>query len=126
MFLGVLCLAISPAMALKFFQTSFEARYAKRSEADSKEIARNKVMLAQAIEEVKCNVCHNGRDKKRLNVYGNELAKLLDKKADAENTKKVIHVMEEVGKAKSDPRDEKSPTFGDLIRRGRLPAQTPQ
>ena len=126
MFLVVLWLAASPAEALKFFQADFEARYAKPRKDDPKEVVQRKVMLAKAIEKAKCNICHNGRDKKRRNAYGNELAKLLDKKADAEDTKKVGKAMEQVGKVKINPKEKKSPTYADLIKRGKLPVQPPK
>ncbi len=122
-FLAVLWLTASPANAIKNFQTDFVVRYVQPSDDDPKEAAEKKAMLAQAIKKAKCNVCHNGRDKKRLNAYGDELAKLLNKKADAENTEKVIKAMEIVGKIKSDPKDKNSPAFGDRIRQGKLPFQ---
>ncbi len=125
MFLVVLWLAASPAHAIKNFQDDFVVRYVEPHDDDPKEAVKKKAMLAQAIEKVKCNVCHNGRDKKRRNAYGDELAKLLDKKADAENTRKVIQAMEQVGKAKSNPRNQKSPTFADLISQGKLPVPPP-
>ncbi len=126
MFLGMLWLAISPAAALELYQTNFEARYTKRGRSDSKEIAQKKVILARAIDVAKCNVCHVGKDKKKRNGYGKELAKLLIEVDDVENAKEVIKAIEEVGKVKSDPRDKKSPTFGDLMGQGKLPAQMPR
>jgi len=122
-FLAVLWLTASPAHAIKNFQDDFIVRYVQPCDDDPKEAAEKKAMLAQAIEKAKCNVCHNGRDKKRRNAYGDELAKLLNKKADAENTEKVVKAMEVVGKIKSDPKDENSPAYGERIRQGKLPAQ---
>ncbi len=124
-FFAVLWLTAPPAEGLKIFQEGFEAWYVQPRDADGEEVVQRKVMLAKAIEEVKCNICHEGRDKTRRNAYGDELAKLLDKKADAENTEKVIQAMERVGKAKSNPKDEKSPTFADLIGQGKLPVSPP-
>jgi len=124
-FLAVLWLAAPSAKATKNFQKDFVVRYVQPSDDDLQETAQKKAMLGQAVEEAKCNICHNGRDKKRRNAYGDQLAKLLDKKADAENTEKVFMALEEVGKANSNPRDKKSPTFADLIGQGRLPVSPP-
>ncbi len=122
-FLVVLWLTASPAHAIKNFQDDFVARYVEPSADDPQEAARKKVILAEAVAGAKCNVCHDGRDKRRRNAYGDELAKLLDKKADAENTKKVISALEAAGQIKCDPTDENSPTYGDLLDQGKLPVQ---
>lgn len=122
-FLAVLWLTAAPAKAIKNFQADFVARYVQPSDDAPKEVARKAAMLGEAVEEAKCNVCHNGRNKKLRNAYGDELARLLDKKADAENTEKVISALEIVGRIKSDPDDENSPTYGDLIDQGKLPVQ---
>ena len=124
-FLAVLWLSAPPAEALKSFQKDFAIKYVKPQDGDPKEVVQKKAMLAKAIKEAKCNICHHGRDKKKRNAYGDELAKLLDKKADAKNTKKVIQAMEQVGKVKRNPRDKKSPTFADLISQGKLPVLLP-
>ena len=120
-FLAVLWLTASPAEAIKNFQKNFVTKYVKTRDGDSKQVAQKKAMLAKTIEKAKCNICHEGRHKKKRNAYGEELAKLLDKKADARNTKKIIKALEKVGKARSDPKDRKSLTFADLIRQGKLP-----
>lgn len=120
-FLAVLWLTAAPANAIKNFQEDFVARYVQPRDDAPREAARKTAMLAEAVEEAKCNVCHVGKDKRRRNAYGDELARLLDKKADAENTEKVISALEIVGGIKSDPDDENSPTYGDLIDQGKLP-----
>lgn len=123
-FLAVLWLSAPSAKAIKNFQKDFIVRYVQPRDDDPKEAAQKKAMLAQAIEKAKCNICHDGKDKKRRNAYGEELAKLLNKKADAENTEKVIKALEVVAKIKSDPGSENSPAFGDLIDQGKLPVQS--
>ncbi len=124
MVLFVLWMTTPPAHAIKNFQDEFVVRYAEPSDGDLEEVVQKKGMLAEAVKETKCNVCHAGRDKKRRNAYGNELAKLLDKKADAENTEKIVKALEVVDKIKSDPTDETSPAYGDLIEQGKLPVQS--
>ncbi|MEM8947045.1 MAG: hypothetical protein AAGD11_17860, partial [Planctomycetota bacterium] len=83
--------------------------------------AEEKTDFAKSVLEAKCYVCHQGRKKKNRNAYGSELAKLLDKKKDAKNPKKIIEALEKVAKLPSDAKDKDSPTFGDLIKAGRLP-----
>lgn len=122
-FLFALWLTVSPAHAIKNFQDDFFSRYVDPSANDRQEAARKKVLLAEVVEGAKCNVCHDGRDKRRRNAYGDELARLLDKKADAENTERVISALEVVGRIKCDPTDENSLTYGDLIGLGKLPVQ---
>jgi hypothetical protein len=85
-----------------------------------------------------CNFCHIGGadDRKHHNEYGQALKKLL-KKEDADNLtfkvknekpdlykkteEKVLKALETVEKQPSNPKDKKSPTFGDLIKNGTLP-----
>ncbi len=67
-----------------------------------------------------CNTCHvAGKKKDERNVYGQALAKTgLKKEADA---KKVGDAMDKVAAMHSNPKDDKSPTFGELIKSGKLP-----
>ncbi len=85
-----------------------------------------------------CNFCHIGGtdDRKHHNEYGKALKKLLTKK-DADDLTfkaekampeifkvaqaKVRKALETVEKDPSDPNDKKSPTFGDLLKEGKLP-----
>ncbi len=85
-----------------------------------------------------CNFCHIGgtEDRKNRNEYGQALDKLLEKE-DADNLtfkikttnpdlykkteEKVIKALETVEKEPSNPKDKKSPTFGDLLKEGKLP-----
>lgn len=68
-----------------------------------------------------CFACHQGKNRKNHNPYGEELEKLLDKKTDIKDTKKVIASLRKVEKLHVDPDDEKSPTYGDLIKENKLP-----
>ncbi len=122
---AVFWLAAPSARATKSFKAGFEAHYLQPNEKDSKQAAQRKALLAKAVGEAKCNVCHHGKDKKIRNAYGAELSKLLDKKADGKNTKKVLEALEKVAKMKCDPKDDKSPTFGELIGQGKLPVEPP-
>ncbi len=112
--------AVQPAHAIKAFSDEFNAKYVKK---DSKE--KKDVEFAKLVAETKCNVCHLGKSKKDRNPYGVELSKLLDKKADKDNKDKIKSVYEKVEKLPVNPKDKKSPTFGDLIKAGKLPGGKP-
>lgn len=118
---AVLALATRPAMALKQFKEQFEAKYVIADSQDPTQKA-----FAEAVAEAKCNVCHEGKSKKNRNVYGTALSVLLDKKEDKENVEKIQGALATVGAMKSDPTDENSPTFEDLINEGKLPAGEPK
>ncbi len=86
-------------------------------------------MLFDAVNGAKCNVCHiNGKSKSTRNAYGTELAKLLrpkevppDFKGETDH-KKIDEAFEKIAEMHIDASDPKSPTFGDLIKHGKLPA----
>lgn len=102
-----------PAFAIKQFQDEFKAVYVKPDSSDPAEKA-----LAAAVDTAKCNVCHKGKEKKERNAYGEALADLLDKKEDAKNMEKIRKALETVAEMKS---ADGGPTFGELIKMGKLP-----
>jgi len=104
-----------PAWAIKPFKDAFEEKYVK---ADSK--APAEAALATAAKEAKCGICH-GKSKKDRNAYGAELDKLLDKDQDKDNKQKIADALDKVAGMKSNPKDAKSPTFGEVIAKGKLP-----
>jgi hypothetical protein len=108
--------ASRPAFAIKQFFDEFKAAYVKPESADPNEKA-----LAAEVETAKCNVCHAGKSKKDRNAYGNALADLLDKKEDAKNVAKIKESLEKVAAMPSVPGKADAPTFGDLIKQGKLP-----
>lgn len=99
-----------PAFAIKQFFDEFKAVYVKAGSP-----------LAAEVETAKCNVCHAGGNKKERNAYGNALADLLDKKADAKNVEKIRASLETVASMPSDPAQPDAPTFGALLGQGKLP-----
>ena len=107
-----------PALAIKQFGDEFKAVYVKADSNDPAEKA-----LAAAVEGAKCNVCHKGKEKKDRNAYGEALAALLDKKEDAKNAEKIRKALETVA---AQPSVAGGPTFGDLIKQGKLPGGDPQ
>ena len=108
--------AARPAFAIKQFFEEFKAIYVKPDSTDASEKA-----LAAAVETAKCNVCHAGKSKKERNAYGEALATLLDKKEDAKNVQKIKESLEKVAGMPSDAAKPDSPTFGALIKEGKLP-----
>jgi hypothetical protein len=104
------------AAAEKPFRAEFEAKYIRAESTDPKDIA-----LKEAFEKAKCNVCHVGPKKKTLNAYGLQIGKLIGK-GDKHDTEKIQAALEKVAEMKADPNDLGSPTFGELIRQGKLPA----
>jgi len=113
---AVIGVVASPAWAVKPFKDAFEAKYVKAESGKPQGAA-----LSKAAAEAKCNICHLGENKKQRNPYGVELAKLL-KKEDKDNKEKINAALEKVAKLHSDPKNPKSPTFGQLISQGKLPA----
>lgn len=112
--------AVQPAHAIKPFSDEFKGKYVK----EDSELKKDQD-FAKLVTEAKCYVCHLGKSKKDRNPYGVELAKLLDKKEDKANKEKIQSVLAKVEKLPVNPKDKKSPTFGDLIKAGKLPGGDP-
>lgn len=106
------------AFAIKEFFDEFKAVYVKPDSADANEKA-----LVAAVETAKCNVCHAGSSKKERNSYGNALADLLDKKEDKKNAEKIRQALETVAAM---PSVAGGPTFGELLKQGKLPGAAAQ
>ncbi len=117
----MLGLATRSAQAIKQFKDEFDAKYVKPDSSDPKEKA-----LAEAATAAKCLICHEGESKKNRNAYGKALEKLLDRKTDKDDKEKIQAALDTAAKEKSDPSDAKSPTFGDLIKQGKLPGGEPK
>jgi hypothetical protein len=113
---GTLLARIESAHAVAPFKKEFDEKYVKKNPSTPEEIA-----LAAAAKEAKCNVCHKGTKKTDRNAYGNALDSLLDKKTDMKDAAKIRDALDKVADMKSNPNDPNSPTFGELIRQGKLP-----
>jgi hypothetical protein len=130
-FLFVLCALIAASMifsvgtpsahAIKNFSDQFKEKYVKEDSDDPKEKA-----FAEAVAAAKCLVCHEGKSKKDRNVYGTALSVLLDRKEDKDNVEKIKKSLDTVAKMKSNPKDDKSLTFAEVIASGKLPAGEPK
>ena len=70
-------------------------------------------------KQAKCFVCHQGKKKKNHNDYGELLEDLIKEKE--KDKEKITKAIQKVGKMHSDPKDKKSPTYDELIAKGKLP-----
>lgn len=113
---GTLLSRIETAHAIPAFKKEFDTKYVSSSPSTPAEES-----LVAAVKKAKCNVCHVGKKKTDRNAYGNALAELLDKKADAKDQEKIKAALDKVAAMHSDPNDPNSPTFGELIQEGKLP-----
>jgi CxxC motif-containing protein (DUF1111 family) len=109
--------AVTPASADKAFRDQFKAKYVKPDSTEPKDAA-----LREAFQEAGCNLCHVGDERKNRNAYGQALAKFLSRKTDVKNKAKIRDALEKVAAMRGRPDDPQSPTFGDLIGQGKLPA----
>ena len=106
----------SPASAVPKFFEVFKKEYLEPHK-DKK--------FAEAVgkADVKCLVCHQGKkNKKARNVFGNEMAKLLDRKKDLKDDKKISASLKKVLAMRVDPKDEKSETYLDRLMHSKWPA----
>ncbi|MFZ5833387.1 MAG: hypothetical protein ACOY3P_25140 [Planctomycetota bacterium] len=106
------------ALAIKQFKDQFDAKYVKAESQAPQDVA-----LKKAVDEAKCNVCHVGTSKKNRNPYGQALDALLDRTTDKDDVAKIVDALEKVAAMKHNPDDPNSPTFGDRLKEGKLPAE---
>jgi hypothetical protein len=111
----LLQLASERAAATLPFQKAFIREYA--ADHPDREYA------AFVQRTAKCNVCHQGtKDRKNLNPYGNQLAKLLDYHTDNHDAEKISAALQTVATMPADPSRSDGPTYGERIADGELPA----
>ena len=108
-------------MAIAPFQKAFYEKYINRK--------KNPEFYAK-VKIAKCWLCHNydpeePKKKKKNNSYSLELAKLLDKEKDKKEKEKILKALETVAAIHSDPKNESSPTYGELITQGKFPGGKP-
>jgi hypothetical protein len=115
--LGSIAFTAVPAAAHKEYKDMFKATYVKTGSTEANDAA-----LAKAFDTASCTVCHMPGDNKKLrNDYGKQLAQRL-KEGDEKDKPKIKAALEAVAKLKSNPADATSPTFGEKIANGKLPA----
>ncbi len=118
-----------PAAAITPFGKAFEEKYAA---------AHPEPAFHTAYKKTRCNVCHvKGQKKEICNPYGDELARLIPGNAEARikearalgqheaEEERILQELnaafEVVEKIKTNPSNTASPTYGELIRAGKLP-----
>lgn len=114
--LAILGINARSAMAIAQFQAIFIKEYIN-SHPD-KEFAK------YVKTKAKCNICHQGKVSAKNvhhNAYGKPLVEMLDPEQDKRDVEKIKKALADVAEMHSDPQDEKSPTFGELIKQSKLP-----
>jgi hypothetical protein len=114
--LVIVALSNQPVFAIAQFQAAFIKEYInEHPDKDFQKYVKTKA---------RCNICHQGKVSAKNvhhNAYGKPLVELLDAEKDKKDVKKIKEALDKVAKMHSDPKDEKSPTFGDLIKKSQLP-----
>ena len=116
---AVLVASASSAWAIPPFNDAFKKLYVKEG-----------TPLAEKVNEVKCNVCHEGKEKKNKNEFGKAVGKFLKKGDFTGDNKKYDPKSDEGQKALKEGLEkavaEKSSggkTYAELIKEGELPAK---
>jgi hypothetical protein len=118
MLVVAMALTTTTAYAVKEFKEQFEAKYAKPHGRK-----RPNPNLVRAVAAAQCRICHPGDDKHKLNVYGAQLGQYVNH-FDKDKTERIQDALEKISVRRRDPFDPKSPTFGELIKKGELPVDT--
>jgi hypothetical protein len=102
------------ASAIIQFGKEFQKRYiTPKTDKEFAELAMDK--------KISCLLCHQGKKRKNHNPYGKHLVKLLDKKKDRKDVEKIVAALKKIEKMHSDPKDDKSLTYGELIKANKFP-----
>ena len=106
--------SLTPGVAMAFPQ--FQKEWDKLYLDDNSD----KEFVKLVKKEVKCWVCHQGKKKSHHNPYGKHFVGVIGKK-DKKDVDKIVATLQKVAKMHSDPKNEESPTYGELISKGQLP-----
>lgn len=109
----VLIAFVAPAVAVPPFYAEFKKDY-----IDS--LKDKKFAEAMDKADVKCLVCHQGKQKKNRNEFGKVVGKLLTKK-DAKDKEKIAAGLKKALAMHVDPKDEKSETYMDRLMASQWP-----
>lgn len=105
-----------PALAVLQFYRSFDEVYLKTHENEE-------FVKTARTAKMRCLICHQGKNRKNHNPYGIHLVELLDRTKDAkpDGIERVRAALAKVGAMHSDPDDDKSPTYDELLKAGKFP-----
>jgi hypothetical protein len=118
---------VSQIQAYPQFKKEFDNLYVKENPVTPEEKS-----LKEAATAAKCAICHTNpeKDKKVRNTYGKAIEELVPKGLDKEGKEKlkkdatqIKDLLEKAAKEHSEKGDPNSPTFGDLIKEGKLPGK---
>jgi hypothetical protein len=107
----LIALSARPAEAFTEFQKEFQTLYANGEDKEFRKLAR----------KAKCNACHQGKDRKNNNAYGDALGVYIQKKH-KKDKEAIIAALKKVADESSDPSKPDAPTFGQRMAGGELPA----
>jgi hypothetical protein len=103
---------VRPAQAIPQFQKEYVTLYVGDDKTTD---------FAKLVKQAGCWNCHQGKLRKNHNPYGIHLVDLLDKKADMKKPEKIVEALKKVEAMHSIPGDDTSPTYGELMKEGKLP-----
>ncbi|MEX2316964.1 MAG: hypothetical protein WD669_07420 [Pirellulales bacterium] len=103
-----------PAAAIQQFFNAFVDNYVKNHP--------DKKFAEMVQKEAKCLVCHQGaKNRKNRNMFGKEMDKLLDRQKDMKDVEKIVASLKTALAVRTDPKNDKSETFLDRVKAGKLP-----
>ena len=70
---------------------------------------------------VRCLVCHQGKNRKNHNPFGDHLVEMLDRKKDLRDVEKISASIKKALEMHVDPKDEKSETYMDRLKASKWP-----
>jgi hypothetical protein len=104
----------SPASAVPQFYMEFKKDYLQN-------LKDKKFAEAMDKADVKCLVCHQGKQKKNRNEFGKVVGKFLTKK-DAKDKEKIAEGLKQALAMHVDPKNDKSPTYLERLESDQWPA----
>ena len=103
-----------PAAAVVQFYKEYEKQYLDTH--PDKEYA-----AAVKKPAVRCLVCHQGKNRKNHNPFGDHLVEMLDRKKDLRDVEKISASIKKALEMHVDPKDEKSETYADRLKASKWP-----
>jgi cytochrome c2 len=70
---------------------------------------------------VRCYLCHQGKNRKNHNPFGDHLVEMLDRKKDLRDVEKISESIKKALEMHVDPKDEKSETYADRLKASKWP-----